>query len=105
MADYSDEQIKNIIDNYEKSKKYRADYYRNRYRDDPVFREKHKEKSRISYEKRRTTIKKQYESTKELKLFKLNYKYNKKVGKLDRFLKKYPELVEKYKDHIEDIED
>jgi len=102
MTDYSDEDIKTIINKYEKSKKYRADYYRNRYRDDPIFREKHKQKSKISYEKRRNVIKKQYESTKELKLFKLNYKYNKKVNKLDRFMNKYPELYEKYKDHIEE---
>ena len=82
-----------------------ATYYKKKYQTDPVFREKHKEQSRKNYQKRKEVLKQQYEATKELKLFIRNYKYNKKIGKLDRFMDKYPELYEKYKDHIQESED
>jgi len=102
MSQYTDEDLKIIIEKYETSKKYRADYYRNRYKTDESFREKHKEKSRINYQRRKQVIKENYQKQKELKQYLSNYSYYKKNNKVEEFIIKYPELHEKYKSHLAD---
>jgi len=102
MSQYTDEDLKVIIDKYEKSKKYRADYYRNKYQTDEVFREKHKEKSRTNYQRRKGILKENYQKQKELKQYLSNYNYHKNNNKVEEFINKYPELHEKYKNHLTD---
>ena len=100
MSDFSDEQINTIITQYIKEKKYKADYYKNKYHNDPVHKEKCKERSRKNYIKRKEILKERYQQQKELTLFKKNYKYHVDRNMVEKFLVKYPELWEKYSHHI-----
>jgi len=102
MPEYSDEELKKIVQKYELSKKYRADYYRNRYQTDPVFKENHKQKSRDNYQRRKHILKENYQKQKELKQYLSNYNYHKNIDKIEEFINKYPELHEKYKSHLSD---
>ena len=57
---YPDDVIQKALKKYLKDKKYRNEYYKNRYKVDPVFRETQKENSREYYYKHKEKIKQKY---------------------------------------------
>ncbi len=100
-SEYSDEQIQQILNKHINDKKYKAEYYRNKYHNDPEHRRKCLERSRKNYIRRKDILKERYKLQKELTLFKKNYKYHKDKGEDDnKFIEKYPELWEKYSHHV-----
>ena len=100
MSQYTDEKISEILIKYEKGKKYRRDYYRNRYNSNEEHKEKCLQRSKDNYLKNKTKIQEKYQIEKELVKFKRNYSNYVKKDMVDEFIDKYPELWEKYSHHV-----
>jgi short subunit dehydrogenase-like uncharacterized protein len=93
---YTDNEIKSIIEKYEKSKKYNKEYYHKKYKGDDDFRENRRQRAKEYYLQNPQKKKEYYEKTKERQNTLNNWRYAVSVGKEDRFKKKYSLLYDKY---------
>ena len=94
--DFTDEEIQRVLNSYIKQKEYKNNYYRNKYNNDINFREIVKNRSREWYNNHKEQRKEKYKSNAERHRFMRNKRYAEKNNKLEQFLKKYPDLCEKY---------
>ena len=81
----SNDEIKVILERYEKIKEYRRNYYNKKYHEDEKFRQ-----SQIEYSK--NNCGKYYEKNKEKIRRKRIFRYYNSRGRLDDLYKKYPEF-------------
>jgi hypothetical protein len=96
MSNISDETIKKALIRYKKQKEMSNLYYKNRYANDPEFREKHKQKSREYYYKNKEKIKEKYQLEKKYKQALRKYNYYKDNNELDKYIKLYSKEWDTY---------
>ena len=93
---YTDEEIKSALKNWESRKKAARTYYKNRYHNDEEFREKHKQKSRDNYIINKEKIAARYQIQKKYKQAVRRFNYYKELGQIDKFRELYPEEYKSY---------
>tara|TARA_R110000744_G_scaffold326910_1_gene432641 strand:+ start:40 stop:357 length:318 start_codon:yes stop_codon:yes gene_type:complete len=94
--DEEEEIIAKALDHYIKHKKRCAEYYRNRYHNDEIFREKHKALARQYYQKNKEAVAAKYQIEKKYKQALRKYNYYKEKGELDFYKQKFNEDFELY---------
>jgi len=88
--DYSEEQIKNILQSY-KTKREREKERYDKIKDTEEFKNYNREKSKKHYLNNKDKYKEKYESKKDLLKAKNSYYYYKKNHDMETFKKKHPE--------------
>lgn len=91
--DYTDDQIKHILNVYKTQRERDRELYLKR-KQDPEFMEKNRERSKKHYQENRENRKSNYEENKELHQAKCSYHYYLKNNNLEKFKDKYPERYE-----------
>jgi hypothetical protein len=92
----SDEQIEIALSRYIKDKEYKNKYYKNKYANDPVHRQKVKDRSKNYYHKNKKVIKAKIELQGDYVRMRKAYNYYKKLDRIEVFISKYPDEYKKY---------
>lgn len=92
--EFSDEVIKIALKRYVADKKYRNNYYKNRYQTDPVFRENARNKSKEYYQINKDKLKEKYHKDKKYKNAKKLYNYYKDKDREEDYIKNYKDDYE-----------
>tara|TARA_R110000824_G_scaffold138510_1_gene303216 strand:+ start:767 stop:1069 length:303 start_codon:yes stop_codon:yes gene_type:complete len=88
---YTEEELLNIVEKYEKIKMRQTNYMTKRYKNDPEFAKKVKARSRLWYENNKTEKKQYYQDNKEYTHKVRRYRYALKTDTIERYKLKYPE--------------
>jgi hypothetical protein len=96
--EFTDNEIQEILSKHVKLKEYKREYYKRRYKEDPIHRDKVKQRSKEYYDKNKEEIKENYKKQKDFIKFKRNLRYAKGVKKLEEFNIKYNKECEMYLD-------
>tara|TARA_R100000951_G_scaffold114181_1_gene117898 strand:+ start:188 stop:601 length:414 start_codon:yes stop_codon:yes gene_type:complete len=97
---YSDNQIKKIMANYEKTKEYKRVYYNKKYHESPEVREKQRQASKKYFDKNKAKEKNRYENNKDLLKARQKYNYYKKRDRLEFYCEKNWDEWIKYKEYL-----
>jgi hypothetical protein len=87
--DFSEETIQIALKRYIKDKEYRNNYYKNKYHNDPVYRENAMNLSRKYYQDNKEKIKEKYHKDKKYKNAKKLYNYYKDKDRIEDYIKNY----------------
>lgn len=87
--DFTDDEIKHILEEYKKRRDAGRDYY-NRYKDDPEFKKKNRSAALAYYYNNKDKAKNNYQKDKEYNNARNSYYYYKSKGKEDIFEQKFP---------------
>jgi hypothetical protein len=90
------ETIKKALNRYKKQKEAARLYYNKRYKEDTEFRENHKIKSRLYYQKNKEKIAERYQIEKIYKQALRKFNYYKGIDGLDKYKELYPVEFETY---------
>ena len=93
---YSETELTNIINLYEKRRNYNSQYSKNRYSADNDYKESRKQQSANWYTENKTKKKDYYLRNKERISIQKKWKYAVKTSKQQKFLDKYPDQYQKY---------
>lgn len=91
--------IKKAIEQYKKKKANEYYNYHNKYKLDPNFMQKNKERAKEHYDKNKDQRKLKYNDNKEFVKARSSYNYYKRNDKLETFKSKFPERVKILKEH------
>jgi len=105
MTDMKEEDIKQILERYEKHKACCRKYMKHRYHNDEIYRNDIKERAKNYYNTNKESKKQYYEQTKGRTLAFRRWNYAQKVGKVDRYMNKYKEDFDTYIKPSLDVED
>jgi hypothetical protein len=97
---YSDNQIKKIMANYEKNKEYKRVYYNKKYHESSEVREKQRQASKKYFEKNRDKEKERYLNNRDLMRARQKYNYYKKQDRLEFYSEKYWDEWTTYKEYL-----
>jgi len=90
MENYTEEQIKNIIQSYHQKREREREQYE-RVKDTEQFKIENRQRVKEWYEKNKDKRKQEYLNNKDIKLARSSYYYYKRIDKLDVFKEKFPE--------------
>ena len=93
---YSEKELTNIINLYEKRRNYNSQYSKNRYSVDNDYKESRKQQSANWYTKNKTKKKDYYLRNKERISIQKKYNYAVKTNNQQKFIDKYPDQYKKY---------
>ena len=94
MEEISNTDIKKIMDKQKKINIAHKKYYHEKLKDNPDYKAKARERSKIWYEKNNKKKKEKYEANKDLINAKQLYIYHKNKNNAAKFINKYPEKYE-----------
>jgi hypothetical protein len=97
---YTDNQIKKIMANYEKTKEYKRVYYNKKYHSSEEAREKQRQASKKYFEKNRDKEKERYLNNRDLMKARQKYNYYKKRDRLEHYSEKYWDEWTTYKEYL-----
>lgn len=92
MSEYSDEHIKNILNQYERKREKEKERYQ-RIKDTEEFKTQNRQRARNHYQVNKDKKKEKYDNNKEFMNARSSYYYYKKRDKLELFKEKYPNKV------------
>jgi len=93
---YSETELNNIINLYEKRREYNSQYSKNRYLEDPNYKESRKQQSASWYNQNKTKKKDYYLRNKEKISIQKKWNYAVKTNNQQKFIDKYPDEYQKY---------
>lgn len=96
MNNLSNEEIRILMNRYEKHKECCKSYMKKRYHDDEEYQSKVKQNSRDYYETHKEEKKEYYQKTKVRCLALRRWEYAKKVNKCERYISKYKDDFKNY---------
>ena len=97
---YTDNQIKKVMDNYEKIKEYKRVYYNKKYHESPEVREKQRQASKRYFDKNKDKEKDRYKNNGDLMRARQKYNYYKKQDRLEYYSEKYSDDWFEYKEFL-----
>ena len=92
MSEYSEEHIKNILNQYQRKREKEKERYE-RIKDTEEFKTQNRERARNHYHINKDKKKEKYDNNKEFMNARSSYYYYKKRDKLELFKEKYPNKV------------
>jgi hypothetical protein len=92
MSEYSEEHIKNILNQYQRKREKEKERYE-RIKDTEEFKTQNRERARNHYQVNKDKKKEKYDNNKEFMNARSSYYYYKKRDKLELFKEKYPNKV------------
>jgi len=93
---YSETELSNIINLYEKRREYNSQYSKTRYSSDQNYKESRKQQSASWYNENKSKKKDYYLRNKEKISIQKKWNYAVKTNNQKKFLDKYPEEYQKY---------
>ena len=92
MSEYSEEHIKNILNQYQRKREKEKERYE-RIKDTEEFKNQNRQRARNHYQVNKDKKKEKYDNNKEFMNARSSYYYYKKKEQLDLFKEKYPNKV------------
>jgi len=92
MSEYSEEHIKNILNQYQRKREKEKERYE-RIKDTEEFKTQNRERARNHYHINKDKKKEKYDNNKEFMNARSSYYYYKKRDKIELFKEKYPNKV------------
>jgi hypothetical protein len=92
MSEYSEEHIKNILNQYQRKREKEKERYE-RIKDTEEFKTQNRQRARNHYQVNKDKKKEKYDTNKEFMNARSSYYYYKKKEQLDLFKEKYPNKV------------
>ena len=93
---YSETELTNIINLYEKRRNYNSQYSKNRYSADNDYKQSRKQQSANWYNENKTKKKDYYLRNKERISIQKKWNYASKTNNQQKFIDKYPDQYQKY---------